>query len=146
MAQKTWEMVFFFFIFHVLIQNCLVTSKWKLLEWFVCLLIKGCLNVVLSKHRVISKIKNQIQFFKVILAGGFFIYKKLIWSQYFEKSHEISYEGQFYEFQKHKDCLLVSCITHIEVQSFIPLYLSNHRGQYNPKLLLSQKYILISKQ
>jgi hypothetical protein len=75
MAQNIWDA---FFIFRVLVQNCLVTLKWELLEWFVCHLIKGCLNVVLRKHQIISKIKKfifikQKGFYKIDMDKMFWI-------------------------------------------------------------------------
>ena len=48
----------------------------------------------------------------------------------------IGYKSNIYEFSKGGDCLVASCMTHLGVLSFLPLYLSNCGQQYNAKLLV----------
>ena len=91
-AQKKWDKSFF--IFHVLVQQFLVTSM-ELLKWFICYLTKRCLNIVFLKNIELNlKSKSKFSFFRIILANVFFL-QKLIWLQSFEPCHKIDYEGQW---------------------------------------------------
>jgi hypothetical protein len=48
-----------------------------------------------------------------------FFYNNWFHHNVFEQSHEISYDDKFYEYKKGKDSILVSCITHLRVWSFV---------------------------
>jgi len=79
----------------------------------------------------------KIQFSELIWQRVF--YNNQFHHNVFEQSHEINYDDKFYEYKKGKDSILVSCITHLRVWSFM----DNNK---NAKYYFHNKHFFISMQ